>query len=43
MNILQCVNVYFKGKDYGVKHHCQRYSSYIVAVSFIGGGKNGVL
>jgi hypothetical protein len=27
-----------KGKGYGVYHHYQQYFSYIVAVSFIGGG-----
>ena len=26
------------GLDFGVKRHFQQYSSYIVAVSFIGGG-----
>ena len=26
------------GQGYGIKHHFQQYFSYIVAVSFIGGG-----
>jgi hypothetical protein len=32
------LKVYYKRSVYGVKHHFQQYFSYIIEVSFIGGG-----
>jgi len=33
---IHMIGTYYRG--YGVQHHFQQYFSYIVAVSFIGGG-----